>query len=138
MNNDATTGTTLARQIARGERSAIEVLEDTLGRIAATDGRVNAFTQKTVARARAEAAVVDVRRARGEVLPALAGVPFAVKNLFDISGEVTLAGSIINKGHAPAKADAFLVQRMQAAGAVLVGALNMDEYAYGFTTENTH
>ena len=138
MNYDATTGTTLARQIARGERSAIEVLEDTLGCIAATDGRVNAFTSKTVARARAEAAAVDVRRMHGEVLPALAGVPFAVKNLFDISGEVTLAGSIINKGHEPAKEDAFLVQRMRAAGAVLVGALNMDEYAYGFTTENSH
>ena len=65
-------------------------------------------------------------------------MPFAVKNLFDIEGEVTVAGSIVNRSHAPAEADAVLVQQMQSAGAVLVGALNMDEYAYGFTTENTH
>jgi amidase/aspartyl-tRNA(Asn)/glutamyl-tRNA(Gln) amidotransferase subunit A len=61
-----------------------------------------------------------------------------VKNLFDIEGEVTLAGSKINRTHAPAKTDAFLVERLKAGGAVLVGALNMDEYAYGFTTENSH
>jgi len=60
------------------------------------------------------------------------------KNLFDIEAEVTLAGSIINRSHAPAAQDAFLVARMKAAGAVLLGSLNMDEYAYGFTTENSH
>jgi AtzE family amidohydrolase len=64
--------------------------------------------------------------------------PHAVKNLFDIEGEVTLAGSKINRTHPPARADAFLVKQLQAAGAVLVGSLNMDEYAYGFTTENSH
>jgi len=128
----------LARAIAAGERSATEVLEASIDRIAATDDRVNAFTGRSYARARAEAAAVDARRARGEPLPALAGVPYAVKNLFDIDGEVTLAGAKINRGHPPASADAFLVQRMKAAGAVLVGSLNMDEYAYGFTTENTH
>ena len=128
----------LARAIASGEVSAAEVLEARLARIDATDGRVNAFTGRSIARARAEAAAVDQRRARGEALPPLAGVPYAVKNLFDIAGEVTLAGSKVERDHAPASADAFLVQRMQAAGAVLVGSLNMDEYAYGFTTENTH
>jgi len=128
----------LARGIAAGEFSAAEVLEQSMACIAATDSRVNAFTSKCYARARAEAAAIDMRRARGEVLPPLAGVPYAVKNLFDIEGEVTLAGSKINRSHTPAVADAVLVQRMQAAGAVLVGALNMDEYAYGFTTENSH
>ena len=128
----------LARGIAAGEFSAVEVLEQSMSCIAATDSRVNAFTSKCYARARAEAAAIDMRRARGEVLPPLAGVPYAVKNLFDIEGEVTLAGSKINRSHTPALADAVLVQRMQAAGAVLVGALNMDEYAYGFTTENSH
>lgn len=128
----------LARGIAAGEFSAAEVLEQSMACIAATDSRVNAFTSKCYARARAEAAAIDARRARGEVLPPLAGVPYAVKNLFDIEGEVTLAGSKINRSHTPAVADAVLVQRMQAAGAVLVGALNMDEYAYGFTTENSH
>jgi amidase/aspartyl-tRNA(Asn)/glutamyl-tRNA(Gln) amidotransferase subunit A len=61
-----------------------------------------------------------------------------VKNLFDIKGEVTLAGSKVNRGRGPATADAVLVQCLRAAGAVLVGALNMDEYAYGFTTANSH
>jgi amidase/aspartyl-tRNA(Asn)/glutamyl-tRNA(Gln) amidotransferase subunit A len=128
----------LVRAIATGQVSAAEVLQQHIARIEATDGRINAFTGHSHARARAEAAAVDARRARGEVLPLLAGVPYAVKNLFDIEGEVTLAGSRINRDHAPARADAFLVQRMQAAGAVLVGSLNMDEYAYGFTTENSH
>jgi AtzE family amidohydrolase len=77
-------------------------------------------------------------RASHRPLPALAGVPYAVKNLFDIEGEVTLAGSIINRENPPATADAVLVNRMREAGAILVGAVNMDEYAYGFTTENTH
>ena len=128
----------LARAIAAGEVSATEALDASLARIEATDSRVNAFTGASHARARAEAAAVDAKRARGESLPPLAGVPYAVKNLFDIQGEVTLAGSVVNRDNAPAAADAFLVQRMQAAGAVLVGSLNMDEYAYGFTTENTH
>lgn len=128
----------LVRAIARGERSAAEVLEQSLARIEATDGRVNAFTRISHERARREAAAIDARRARGDALPPLAGLPYAVKNLFDIEGEVTLAGSRINRDHAPARADAVLVRRMREAGAVLVGSLNMDEYAYGFTTENTH
>jgi AtzE family amidohydrolase len=65
-------------------------------------------------------------------------VPYAVKNLFDVGGLVTRAGSKINRTLPPATEDAVLVQRLKAAGAVLVGALNMDEYAYGFTTENAH
>jgi AtzE family amidohydrolase len=128
----------LLRSIARGERSAAEVLESCLARIEDTDARVNAFTHIGRERARREAALIDAMRARGEPLPRLAGMPYAVKNLFDVEGVPTLAGSKINAGHAPAKADAVLVRRMQAAGAVLVGGLNMDEYAYGFTTENTH
>ena len=128
----------LARGIASGQFSACEVLDAHQERIAATDPQVNAFTSHCHDRARAKAQAVDAQRARGEVLPPLAGVPYAVKNLFDVQGEVTLAGSIVNQGHAPAQADALLVQQMDAAGAVLVGALNMDEFAYGFTTENTH
>lgn len=81
---------------------------------------------------------MDARRARGETLPPLAGLPYAVKNLFDIESLTTLAGSRINQELPAAHEDAVLVQRLRAAGAVLVGALNMDEYAYGFTTENTH
>ena len=65
-------------------------------------------------------------------------MPFAAKNLFDIAGVTTLAGSKINADNAPATRDATAVARLRTAGAVLVGALNMDEYAYGFSTENTH
>lgn len=128
----------LLRAVASGERSAREVCDAAIARVEATDGRVNAFTARTFARARAEADAVDAARIGGEVLPPLAGLPYAVKNLFDIDGVTTLAGSKINRALPPARADAVLVQRLQAAGAVLVGALNMDEYAYGFTTENTH
>ena len=74
----------------------------------------------------------------GERLGPLAGVPFAVKNLFDVAGLPTRAGSRINRERPPAARDAFLVRRLEAAGAVLVGALNMGEYAYDFTGENCH
>ena len=124
--------------VAAGQCSAVELCEAALLRIKATDERVNAFTETTVARALADAQAIDQRQARGEVLPPLAGLPYAVKNLFDIEGVVTLAGSKINHDLPPATEDAVLVARLKAAGAVLIGALNMDEYAYGFTTENTH
>ena len=68
----------------------------------------------------------------------LAGVPFAVKNLFDVAGLPTLAGSKINRDLPPAPRDAALIERLEAAGAILVGALNMGEYAYDFTGENIH
>ncbi|MBI2744203.1 MAG: AtzE family amidohydrolase [Burkholderiales bacterium] len=128
----------LLHAIAAGEISAAQACENAIARITATEDKVNAFTDRTVARARAEAAAVDQRRARGETLPPLAGLPYAVKNLYDIRGLTTLAGSKVNRGLPPAHEDAVLVQRLQAAGAVLLGGLNMDEYAYGFTTENTH
>ncbi|MES2583037.1 MAG: AtzE family amidohydrolase [Pseudomonadota bacterium] len=128
----------LAQAISDGDISASEATEAAIARIEQTDAQVNAFTGKSYARARREAAAVDAQRARGALLPTLAGVPYAVKSLFDVEGEVTLAGSKINRDHAPAAQDAFLVERMRVAGGVLVGSLNMDEYAYGFTTENTH
>ena len=128
----------IAGAIARGEITATSAAEAALERIAALNPVLNVFTDVTRERALAEAADIDERRRKGEALPALAGVPYCVKNLFDVKGLVTLAGSKINREHAPASGDAFLVERMSAAGAVLVGAVNMDEYAYGFTTENTH
>ena len=81
---------------------------------------------------------MDATLARGEDPGPLAGVPYAVKNLFDIAGMVTIAGSKINRDHAPAATDATLVTRLKASGAVLLGALNMGEYAYDFTGENAH
>jgi amidase/aspartyl-tRNA(Asn)/glutamyl-tRNA(Gln) amidotransferase subunit A len=113
-------------------------LEECIARVEATDARINAFTSHTFERARKEADALDAMRRSGQPLPALAGMPYAVKNLFDITGQVTLAGSKINRSHEAAAEDAFLIQRLTAAGMLLVGGLNMDEYAYGFTTENTH
>jgi aspartyl-tRNA(Asn)/glutamyl-tRNA(Gln) amidotransferase subunit A len=89
-------------------------------------------------RARAKAKHIDHSRAQGQRLGPLAGVPFAVKNLFDVAGLPTLAGSKINRDRAPATRDATLIERLEAAGAVLIGALNMGEYAYDFTGENIH
>lgn len=113
-------------------------VESALSRIAAHDPMLNAFTCITAARARASAAALDAARARGERLGPLAGATFAVKNLFDFAGEPTLAGSKINRERAPAKVDATLVTRLEAQGAILLGALNMGEYAYDFTGENAH
>src|SRR3546814_5356042 len=66
----------------------------------------------------------------------LAGVPFGVKDNYDVAGRITTAGSIINRERAPAVRDAILLERLTASGAVLVGTQNMDEYVYGFTTAN--
>ncbi|HSV61202.1 MAG TPA: AtzE family amidohydrolase [Variovorax sp.] len=132
----------MAAAVRSGAVSASALAQACFTRIDATDGRVNAFTGRTQQRALQRAAALDVQL-KGEGAGALRelpllGVPFAVKNLFDIEGLPTLAGSKIERESPPAKADAALVQRLEAAGAVLVGALNMDEYAYGFTTENIH
>lgn len=127
-----------AANIAAGRVTATEAVEASLGRIASHDGVFNAFTDVTAARARAKATAIDADRAAGRKLGPLAGVPFAAKNLFDIAGLPTRAGSLINRTRKPATADATLVARMEAAGAVLVGALNMGEYAYDFTGENSH
>lgn len=130
--------TETANAVRAGQTSALAVTEAALARIAACEPTLNAFTAVTRERALAEAAAVDAARNAGRDPGPLAGVPYAVKNLFDLAGLATLAGSKINRERAPAARDACLVRRLQAAGAVLVGALNMDEYAYGFTTENTH
>jgi AtzE family amidohydrolase len=132
------TALALASAIRQRHISAVEVTEIALTRIAVHNEEVNAFTTVTADAARHDAAAVDAALAKGEAVGPLAGVPFAAKNLFDIEGVVTVAGSIIERRRAPAAADAFCVARLRAAGAICLGALNMDEYAYGFTTENSH
>src|SRR6202011_368544 len=92
----------------------------------------------TTGRGGAKARAIDAAVAAGKNPGPLAGVPFAVKNLFDVQGLSTRAGSKINRDLQPASRDATLIERMEAAGAVLVGALNMGEYAYDFTGENIH
>ncbi|ATC25597.1 AtzE family amidohydrolase [Caulobacter vibrioides] len=128
----------IAGEVRAGRVTARAVTEATLSRIQRLDGGINAFTAVTAERALAAAEAVDADLAAGRPVGPLAGVPFAVKNLFDLEGLPTLAGSKIRRAAAPPAHDATLVQRLTAAGAVLVGALNMDEFAYGFVTENAH
>src|SRR5580704_10577455 len=128
----------IAGAVAAGRATAAAIVEAALARIAARDRALNAFTAVVAERARARARAIDAARARGEPLGPLAGVPFAAKNLFDVAGLATLAGSKINRERAPATRDATALRRLEAAGAVLVGALNMGEYAYDFTGENVH
>lgn len=128
----------IAGEVRAGRVTARAVTEATLSRIQRLDGDINAFTAVTAERALAAAEAVDTDIAAGRAVGSLAGVPFAVKNLFDIEGLPTLAGSKIRRDAAPPPRDATLVQRLTAAGAILVGALNMDEFAYGFVTENAH
>jgi 1-carboxybiuret hydrolase len=128
----------IASAIATGRATARETIEAALARIEARNAALGAFTDVTAPRAIARAEAIDAARARGEALGPLAGAPFAVKNLFDVAGLPTRAGSKINRGRSPATRDATVAERLEAAGAILVGALNMGEYAYDFTGENPH
>ena len=128
----------IAKAVAGGKMSALAATEAALARIKQHDTILNSFTDVTAERALAKARAIDADIAAGKAVGPLAGVPFAVKNLFDVAGLSTRAGSKINRDLAPAKRDATLIERMEAAGAVLVGALNMGEYAYDFTGENVH
>lgn len=128
----------IAKAVTGGQLSALAATEAALARIKQHDTILNSFTDVTADRARAKARAIDADIAAGRKVGPLAGVPFAVKNLFDVAGLATRAGSKINRDLAPAKRDATLIERMEAAGAVLVGALNMGEYAYDFTGENIH
>ena len=122
----------LAAEVTAGRLKALEIVEVTLAGIRARDPLLNSFTAVTEQRARGHARALDEARASGKPLGPLAGVPFAVKNLFDIAGLPTIAGSKINREKEPARRDAALIERLEHAGAVLVGALNMGEYAYEF------
>ena len=129
----------IARAVSTGEVSAAEVIEATLLAIRLRDPVLNCFHRRhrRAAPPPARGARCQARSGNQRLGP-LAGVPFAVKNLFDVAGLPTLAGSKINRDRPPAARDAALIERLEAAGAVLVGALNMGEYAYDFTGENIH
>jgi aspartyl-tRNA(Asn)/glutamyl-tRNA(Gln) amidotransferase subunit A len=138
MTHALASATTIAAGVTAGNWSALAVVEAALGAIEADNPRLNAFTDVLADRARRTAQEIDEKRDAGRPLGPLAGVPFAVKNLFDVSGLATRAGSRINRTRPPASQDAVLIRRLEAAGGVLVGALNMGEYAYDFTGENLH
>lgn len=129
---------TLQRAIQQGEISTLEVAKRTLQAVEQHNPALNAWTEVTGPRMLKEAADVDAQRQRGETLPPLAGIPYAVKNLFDVAGHTTLAGASLFSDRPAARADAFAVDKLRRSGALLSGMLNMDAYAYGFTTENSH
>ncbi|MCQ8277916.1 AtzE family amidohydrolase [Acetobacteraceae bacterium KSS8] len=124
----------IAAGVRDGRLSPVRVVQAALDRIAALDPGLNCFTGLRAEEALAEAQALDA----GDCRKPLAGVPFAVKNLFDVQGVTTLAGSALLAGRPPAQRDAAMVERLRAAGAILIGQLNMDEFAYGFSTENAH
>lgn len=128
------TATAIAAAVRSGEVSAASVAAQTLDSLRG-DGHV-AVTRVLAERALAEAAAVDARIALGEDAGPLAGVPYAVKDLFDVVGLPTTAGSAARTKGRSAMADAAAVQRLQAAGAVLCATVNMDAFAYGFATVN--
>jgi len=130
--------TQIAQSVRNREVSAKSTVAAALASIAEKNNTLNCFTTVLADQALADAEALDQAIAQGQEPGPLAGVPFGVKDLFDVAGITTLAGSKINADRPPATKDATLVTRLKQAGAILVGAQNMDEYAYGFVTENSH
>jgi aspartyl-tRNA(Asn)/glutamyl-tRNA(Gln) amidotransferase subunit A len=126
----------LAAAIAGGEVSALEVTDAHLARIGEVDDRVSAFLHVAADGARRAARAVDGRRAAGEALGPLAGVPLALKDLFTTTDMPTTCGSAILNGWRPPY-DATITQRLRQAGVVILGKTNMDEFAMGSSTENS-
>lgn len=128
----------IQRALTSGELSAKEIARHTLENIARVNPQINAWTHVSEKRMLAEAENIDTLRREKKPLPVLAGVPYAVKNLFDVAGHTTLAGAQLLSDRPAATADSWAVRQLHSAGALLSGMLNMDAYAYGFTTENSH
>ncbi|MEU9043566.1 MULTISPECIES: Asp-tRNA(Asn)/Glu-tRNA(Gln) amidotransferase subunit GatA [unclassified Kitasatospora] len=125
-----------AGAIAKGEVSAVEVAQAHLDRIEAVDKKVNAFLHVDTEGALAAAKAVDEKRAKGEELGPLAGVPLALKDVFTTKGVPTTCGSKMLEGWIPPY-DATLTSRLKDAGVVILGKTNMDEFAMGSSTENS-
>jgi aspartyl-tRNA(Asn)/glutamyl-tRNA(Gln) amidotransferase subunit A len=126
-------------ELASGRVRARELVERCLRRIEDPAGQGRAtFLEVFAPQARAEADAIDALRASGVVLPALAGIPISVKDLFDIAGRITGAGSKVLRSRPPAVRDAAVVARLRAAGLILIGRTNMTELAYSGLGLNPH
>ncbi|WP_416911723.1 amidase [Paracoccus sp. (in: a-proteobacteria)] len=129
----------LSRKLARGRVSSRELVEESFALIdGAGDEGGRVFLTLYRDRALAGAGLVDQARAQGLDLPRFAGIPIAIKDLFDVAGEVTRAGSRVLDAHPPAKADAAIVRRLRRAGFVIIGKNNMTEFAYSGLGVNAH
>ena len=128
------TATDIAAAVRSGQETAVSVAAQALEALRA-DSHV-AVTRVLAERAMAEAAAVDARIARGKYPGLLAGVPYAVKDLFDVAGLPTTAGSAARAKGSSARRDAEAIRRLQEHGAVLCATVNMDAFAYGFATIN--
>lgn len=131
--------TDLARKLDKGAVTSAALVAEALDRIAGPggqDGRVFLSTYPEAAMAQAE--WIDAARAKGVPLPRHAGIPIAIKDLFDVKGEVTRAGSRALDTQAPATADAAIVRHLRRAGFVIVGKNNMTEFAYSGLGMNPH
>src|SRR5947209_10577776 len=129
----------LARELAEGKTTSRKLVEAALARIADAGGEGGrAFTKVHAQGALLAADASDRFRKEGVVPSALAGLPVSIKDLFDIAGEVTTAGSKILRDAPPATADAVAVARLRAAGAVLIGRSNMSEFAFSGIGINPH
>jgi aspartyl-tRNA(Asn)/glutamyl-tRNA(Gln) amidotransferase subunit A len=126
----------LADRLERRDVTSVEVVEAHLERIRDVDGDIHAFLHVDDEGALATARQIDARRAAGDSLPSLAGVPIAVKDVLTTKGVPTTAGSRILEGWIPPY-DATVTQRLKAAGLPILGKTNMDEFAMGSSTEHS-
>ncbi|MDI2111926.1 AtzE family amidohydrolase [Commensalibacter nepenthis] len=128
----------ITTNIRSGHYSAQQVISSYLEIISHYDSSINSVTRVLQNRALQSAKEIDNSISQGKDIGSLAGVPFGVKDLFDVKGEVTTAGSKFLSKNQPAKQDAEIIRRLCAAGAIPVATTNMDEFAYGFVTDNAH
>jgi aspartyl-tRNA(Asn)/glutamyl-tRNA(Gln) amidotransferase subunit A len=131
-----TTVAALAADVAARKLSARELVTAALERIDAVDPQVNAFTAVDGDAALADAAALDERLAAGEEIGPLTGIPLGVKDLEDAAGYVTSHGSALHVGDAPATADSPLVERLKAAGCIVIGKTNTPEFGFKGDTTN--
>ncbi len=127
------------RQLADGTHTSRQLVEDCLAAIEAPDGEgTRAFMQVNANTARAEADRWDTRRKNGQKIPPFAGIPMALKDLFDVEGDVTRAGSTVLRNAAPATKDAPCIHRLRNAGFIFMGRTTMVEFAFGGLGQNPH
>jgi len=122
--------------LVAGETTATALAELHYARIDSHDNEINSFLALSRDRAMTQAAKIDAMAVRAEALPALAGVPVGIKDVVVMQGTSATAGSLILKGYKPPY-DATAVKKLEAAGAVLLGKLNCDEFAMGSSNENS-